>query len=170
MKPEDLNEKTKDNDSQYETPQWVLLIFSWINGVFGSIFRTTIRFIKNIPSRIKNKYLRYRNEKNRMPRRKTRSKVYVLVGYVNKKHVDRKYAALKVQHLIRKTLVMIIIIVFLIMIFQWLNPLGKVKELKQIVGIDEIGDLAQDDPFGASKSSVSIEMFLTSPTPAAEDS
>lgn len=142
-------------------------VIIWLQGVVGSIYRTTLRFIKNIPSRLHNKYLRYMNERRRMPRRKTKSKVYVLVGYTSKEHVDRRFMAMKVQNLIRKSLLLGILIVFLIIIFKWLDPLGNINELKQIVGIDSMDDLAQEDPFGSVDPDTSNVQFniAASPTP-----
>lgn len=158
MRPDTNNLNTQSGNSRNEAPVRTFSIFSWIQGVSGSIFRTTVRLVKNIPSRMHNKYLRYRNEKKRMPRRKTKSKVYVLVGYTTKEHVDRRFAALKVQQLIRKTLIALIVIVFLVIMYNWLDPLGNTNEIKQIVGIEKINDLAQEDPFQADVTTNQVQV------------
>ena len=165
MKPDIQNTDRQSGDPMNEAPMAAFAALSWVKGVGGSIFRTTARFLRNIPSRIRNKYLRYLNEKKRMPRRKTKSKVYVLVGYTNKKYVDRRYAATKVQNLIRKVLLISILLVFLVIMYKWLNPLGNTNELKLIVGVDKIDDLTQDDPFGASVSSNQLIITTATPTP-----
>ena len=138
----------------------------WIQGVAGSISRTTVRFVRNIPSRVQNKYMRYLNEKKRMPRRKTKSKVYVLAGYTTKAYVNRRFAAIKVQQIIRKTLLGLILVVFLVIMYKWLDPLGNTNELKQIIGIDKIDDLAQDDPFSDTGAANQIQINLATITPS----
>ena len=165
MKPDMQNTNRQGKDPVNEAPTAALAALSWIKGVGDSIFRTTVRFLRNIPSRIRNKYLRYLNEKKRMPKRKTKSKVYVLVGYTNKKYVDRRYAATKVQNLIRKVLLISILLVFLVILYKWLNPLGNTNELKLIIGVDKIDELAQDDPFGATMSSNQLIITTSTPTP-----
>jgi hypothetical protein len=151
----------KNDDPGNDPPVGVSRILLTISEVLGSIARTTVRFVKNIPSRIQNKYMRYRNEKNRLPKRRTKNKVYVLVGYTTKEHVDRKYAAIKVQHLIRRVLMVCILIVFLVIMYNWLNPLGNTTELKQIIGINKIDDLALEDPFGSSGETNQIQLSTT---------
>jgi len=172
MNSDNHNPNFQRDDQNEDVPTGAALLLSAIAGVFGSIVRTTVRFVKNIPSRIQNKYLRYCNEKNRLPRRRTKSKVYVLVGYTTKEHVDRKYAAIKVQHLIRRVLLICILIVSLVILYNWLNPLGNTNDLKQIVGINKIDDLAQKDPFGSPGATNQIKLSTTTssvsvtPTPA----
>lgn len=149
MKSDNKNANIQDSSSD-EAPIGAFAVIPWFKGVAGSIFRTTERFIRNIPSRLRNKYLRYRNEKKRLPKRKTKSKVYVLVGYTTKEHVDRRFTGIKVQRMIRKFLLLIILLVFLLIMYKLLDPLGNTNEIKQIVGINKIDDLAQNDPFGDS--------------------
>ena len=152
MKSDNQNANIHKDSSQEAVQVGVYAFIPWIKGVAGSVFRTTERFVRNIPSKLRNKYLRYRNEKKRLPRRKTKSKVYVLVGYTTKEHVDRRFTGIKVQQMIRKVLLLFILFVFLLIVYKWLNPLGNTNEIKQIVGIDKIDDLAQEDPFGDSAS------------------
>ena len=121
-----------------------------ISGVFGCIGRTTVRFFKNIVPRSVNKYRRWRNEKNRMPKRTTKSKVYVLIGYTTKEHVDRHFRSFKIQNLIRTGLLVLILITIVIITMNWLDPFGNMDELKQIIGIDKVQDLTEEDPFEAA--------------------
>lgn len=167
MKSDSQNTVSNSDKTPDDVIRRSLPIQTWALGVVGSIYRTTERFVRNIPSRIRNKYRRYLNEKKRMPRRKTKSKVYVLVGYTTRQHVDRHFAALKVQHLIRTILLLSILLVFIVIMYKWLDPLGKTNELKQIVGIDRITDLAEDDPFVPAESSNDFIVSVTiTPTPA----
>ena len=121
-----------------------------ISGVFGCIGRTTVRFFKNIIPRTVNKYRRYMNEKNRMPKRTSKSKVYVLIGYTTKEHVDRHFRSIKIQNMIRTALLVLILIAVIVITMNWLDPFGNMDELKQIIGIDKVQDLTQEDPFGAA--------------------
>jgi len=164
MKSDNQDANSKNGNTQDEVPIGAYAVIPWIKGIAGSIFRTTKRFVRNIPSRLRNKYLRYRNEKNRLPRRKTKSKVYVLVGYTTKEHVDRRFIGIKVQQMIRKVLLLLILFVFLFIMYKLLDPLGNTNEIKQIVGIDKIDDLAQEDPFGASGKSNQIQISTTTIT------
>ena len=165
MNSDSKNMNTHNADSGEEAPERGSSILMWIQGVVGSIGRTTVRFVKNIPSRIQNKYQRYRNEKKRMPRRKTKSKVYVLVGYTTKEHIDRRFAAVKVQQIIRKVMLGFILLFMVIILNNWLNPLGNTDELKQIIGIDKIDDLAQEDPFGEPGATNQIQIITPTGTP-----
>ena len=66
----DRNNLDKNSENvKAETSSGNFSLTAWIQGVAGSIGRTTVRFVRNIPSRVQNKYMRYRNEKKRMPRR-----------------------------------------------------------------------------------------------------
>lgn len=121
-----------------------------ISGVFGCIGRTTVRFFKNIVPRSVNKYKRWKNEKNRMPKRTSKSKVYVLIGYTTKEHVDRHFRSMKIQNLIRTALLVLILVTIVVITMKWLDPFGNMDELKQIIGIDKVQDLTQEDPFGAA--------------------
>lgn len=127
-------------------------VMSWIKGVAGSVGRTTVRYLKNIPPRLQNKYLRCRNEKKRMPRRTSKNRVYVLIGYTTKDHVDRRYRATKVQNLIRTVLLVLIMAALIFISYKWLNPFGKSDEILQIIGINNIDDLTQEDPFSAAET------------------
>lgn len=166
MKSDRNHLDTNSADAKDEVSSGAFSLLTWIQGVVGSIGRTTVRFVRNIPSRLQNKYMRYRNEKKRLPRRKTKSKVYVLAGYTTKAYVNRRFAAIKVQQIIRKTLLGLILLVFLVIMYKWLDPLGNTNELKQIIGIDKIDDLAQEDPFSNTGAANQIQINLATVTPS----
>jgi uncharacterized membrane protein len=102
-----------------------------------------------------------------MPQRKTRSKVYVLIGYTSKEHVDRRYRAIKVQNVIRKVLVLLIVVLFLLILFKWVDPLRNSEQYKQMMGISDMKELTKVDPFGAVGESSDYEIYVpsNSPTP-----
>ena len=166
MKSDRNKQDINSENARDEVSSGSFSLITWIQGVGGSIGRTTVRFVKNIPSRVQNKYMRYRNEKKRLPRRKTKSKVYVLAGYTTKAYVNRRFAAIKVQQIIRKILLGLILVVFLLIMYKWLDPLGNTNELKQIIGIDKIDDLAQEDPFSDTRASNQIQINLATITPS----
>ena len=64
-----------------------------ITAIFGSVVRTTVKFFKNLPSRAENYVKRKISEYKRKPKRDTANKVYVLVGYATKSHIDSKLSA-----------------------------------------------------------------------------
>lgn len=165
MKPEKPDIEGRDTHPAKESLIAVSPAILWIQGVFSCVYWTTIRYIRNIPSRIRNKYLRWRNLKNRMPKRKTRSKVYVLIGYTSKEHVDRRYRAIKLQHFIRKVLFALVIIVFLLIFFKWLNPLRNSDQYKQMMGISDMKDLTRADPFGTEGVTANVSIYTPTDTP-----
>jgi len=166
MKSDRNNLDINSEDAKVEASSGTFSLITWIQGVAGSFVRTTVRFVRNIPSRLQNKYMRYLNEKKRLPRRKTKSKVYVLAGYTTKAYVNRRFAAIAVQQIIRKTLLGLILVVFLVIMYKWLDPLGNTNELKQIMGIEKIDDLAQDDPFSEKGAANQIQFSLATVTPS----
>jgi uncharacterized membrane protein len=141
----------------------------WIKRVAICIFRTTVRYIRNIPSRVRNKYLRWKNLRKRMPQRKTKSKVYVLIGYTSKQHVDRRYRAIKVQNMIRKILVLLIVVLFIMILFKWIDPLRNSEQYKQMMGISDMKDLTKVDPFGAAGETSGFEIYSPSISPTPTD-
>jgi len=144
--------RSPENDSSAKSAEVTRnnSISARISGVFGCIGRTTVRFFKNIIPRTVNKYRRYMNEKKRMPKRTSKSKVYVLIGYTTKEHVDRHFRSLKIQNLIRTALLILILAAVIVITMNWLDPFGNMDELKQIIGIDKVQDLTQEDPFGSA--------------------
>jgi|GEM_PF-4602321 len=121
-----------------------------------SILRTTRRAFKNLIPSIRNKYRRWRNERNRLPKRTTRSKAYLLVGYTTKEHIDKRYRAMKTQNIIRVVLLISLLVLTMYILQKWLNPFGNTDELKQIIGIEGIDELTEEDPFSKSGNAENI--------------
>lgn len=144
---------------------WYVRAINWIAGVASSVFRTTVRYVKNIPSNLINLYRRRKKEHDRMPKRTTASKVYVLIGYTTKKYVDRKYRREKVLYRLRSVLVVAIIIVLLIMIYQTVIPMIDSSEYKQMLGIEKIEKMAEKDPFESEKDNNIILFSAEDTTP-----
>lgn len=132
---------------------WYMRAINWVIGVVSSVFRTTVRYFKNIPSKMINLYRRRKKEHDRMPKRNSANKVYILIGYTTKKNVDRKYRREKVLYRLRSVLVLAIIIVLLIMIYQAVIPMIDSSEYKQMLGIEKIEKMAEKDPFETEKDS-----------------
>ncbi len=142
---------------------WYIRAVNWVVGVASSVFRTTVRFFKNIPSKIINYFRRRKKEHDRMPKRTSANRVYVLIGYTTKKYVDRKYRREKVMHRIRSVLVFLIIIILLIMVYRSVVPMIDSSEYKQMLGIEKIEKMAEKDPFESEKDN-DIILFSTEET------
>lgn len=125
-------------------------IVSGLEDVFGCIYRTTLRYFKNIPHRIQNKYQRYRNEKKRLPKRRSRNRVYYLVGYTTKEKVDRRFYAMRRQLLIRRVLLILIFLSALYIAYKTIQPFQNTSEFQQIIGFDDVKEIAQSAPFALS--------------------
>ena len=138
-------------------------------GFFGFIGRTTWNFFKNLPNQIRNKINEKIAEKRRMPKRKSIHKVYVLVGYTTKEYVDRKYRKERSLLIIRKVLVAMIIIVLIIMAYRWIMPMLDTDEYKQMIGINELEDLTESDPFATESSAKAVVPESVAITPIPSD-
>ncbi|MBO4689010.1 MAG: hypothetical protein J5636_10935 [Clostridiales bacterium] len=139
-----------------------------IGDFFQFLGRTTIQYFKNLPNDIRNKVKAKIAEHRRMPKRKSISKVYVLVGYTTKEYVDQKYRKEKILLNIRRILVAAIIILILIMTYRWIMPKFDTNEYKQMIGIQEIDDLTQSDPFATetTKEDIAPESQAVTPIPS----
>ncbi len=150
--PDDQRQEVfTDSTERHRAP--VVVFFSELA---GSILRTTKRFFKNLIPSIRNKYRRWRNERNRLPKRTTRSKAYLLVGYTTKEHIDKRYRAMKLQNIIRVVFLISILVLTIYVLQKWLNPFGNTDELKQIIGIEGIDELTEEDPFSKNANSENI--------------
>lgn len=145
------NRQTPGENKKMEDRQQSQIV-SWLYGLFGSIWRTTKRFFKNIIPSTKNHFKRWRNERNRLPKRQTRSKAYLLVGYTTKENIDKRYRAMKIQNIIRVFLLLSIMMLTIFILYKWLNPFGNTDELQQIVGVNEIDELTGEDPFAKNQA------------------
>jgi len=165
MEPEKPNTSGQANPSSVTISTGFEQSLLWIKGVASCVFWSSVRYIRNIPSKVKNKFLRWRNLQKRMPKRKTKNKVYVLIGYTSKKNVDRRYRAIKFQHMIRGIILTLIVIAFVFILYKWLDPLRNSEEYKQMIGISNMKDLTKDDPFGATGETSNIVVFQITDTP-----
>lgn len=158
--PEEKNQDVKQQSQ----------VIQWLTGLFGSIWRTTKRFFKNMIPSVKNSYKRWRNERSRLPKRTTRSKSYLLVGYTTKENINKRYRAMKIQNMIRLALLLSIIMLTIFILYKWLNPFGNTDELQQIVGISKIEELTGEDPFAKDQSSDDLLVLNDVPLSSSSDS
>ena len=84
-----------------------------ITAICGSVVRTTVKFFKNLPSRAQNWVRRKITEYKRKPKRDTANKVYVLVGYATKSHIDAKINAERNLIILNRGLLIIIFFLLL---------------------------------------------------------
>ena len=143
-------------------------LLSAVGGFFKFLGRTTVQFFKDLPNEIRNKVKAKIAEHRRMPKRKSINKVYVLVGYTTKEYVDQKYRKEKTLLIIRRILIACIVIIVLIMTYQWITPKLDTNEYKQMVGINDIDDLTQNDPFATetTKEDIAPESQAVTPIPS----
>ena len=139
-----------------------------VGGFFKFLGRKTVQFFKDLPNEIRNKVKAKIAEHRRMPKRKSINKVYVLVGYTTKEYVDQKYRKERTLLIIRRILIACIVIIVLIMTYQWITPKLDTNEYKQMVGINDIDDLTQNDPFATetTKEDIAPESQAVTPIPS----
>ena len=120
----------------------------------------TVRLIKGLPSRflafVKRKIKEYRSR----PKRKDISRVYVVVGYTTKKRVDEKFNAERRMMIIRRGLLILIFILVLLIAVDRLTGAINYGELSQIFGIEEWGQVVENDPF-ADRTTESTPPVIT---------
>ena len=136
-----------------------------IGGFFAFLGRTTVQFFKNLPDAIRNRVKAKIAEHRRMPKRKSISKVYVLVGYTTKEYVDRKYRKERALLVIRKILIACIIFLVLVMTYRWFKPKVDYTEYKQMIGVNELDELTQSDPFATETTNNAIAPDVQNVTP-----
>ena len=113
----------------------------------GCSYRATVRLIKGLPSRfvafVKRKIKEYRNR----PKRTDISRVYVVVGYTTKKRVDEKFNAERRMMIIRRGLLVLIFLLIIFIAVDRFTGIINYGELSQIFGIEEWGQVVENDPF-----------------------
>lgn len=167
MDNEQINLENNENEEIASESLWERILFAVV-GFFAFIGRTTWKFFKDLPTKIRNKINEKIAEKRRMPKRKSIHKVYVLVGYTTKEYVDRKYRKERALLIIRKILVAAIVIILIMMVYRWFMPQLDTDEYKQMIGINELNELTESDPF-ATESSVrasALESQEVTPIPS----
>lgn len=127
--------------------------------IVSCIHRTNVRFIVNLPHRIKNYIIqKYNNYKNK-PKRNEMNKVYVLIGYTTKQNIDNKYTEEHLMIVFRRFLLGFIFVLLLLITLNWIKPLINVDQYKQIFGIESVDEITSNDPFEVdSQTSTLIEL------------
>ena len=151
-----LNQDERNTDSISSTSNMSSLVLDFL----GCSYRATVRLIKGLPSRflafVKRKIKEYR----RRPKRKDISRVYVVVGYTTKKRVDEKFNAERRMMIIRRGLLILIFILVLLIAVDRLTGAINYGELSQIFGIEEWGQVVENDPF-ADRTTESTPPVIT---------
>ena len=137
-------------------------ILNRLSGICGSVARTTVRFFKNLPGRAMNFVRRKINEYKRRPPREDINKVYVLVGYTTKKHIEARYNREREMMIFRRGLLLIIFVLLLLISFKTVVPYVNVDQYKNMFGIGDVEELTENDPFA--------EDAISTPTVYAETS
>jgi len=138
------------------------------NAFLGSSIRATKRFFKYLPWRIGNLVKRRINDYKHRPARTDINKVYVLVGYTTRKHVDEKYNAERHMIVLRRGLLALIFILLLFISVNKVLEVTNFDEIKQMFGIGSWSEVTQNDPFKSSSTDVTENTALikvASPTP-----
>lgn len=151
-----LNQDERNTDSISSTSNMSSLVLDFL----GCSYRATVRLIKGLPSRflafVKRKIKEYRSR----PKRKDISRVYVVVGYTTKKRVDEKFNAERRMMIIRRGLLILIFILVLLIAVDRLTGAINYGELSQIFGIEELGQVVENDPF-ADRTTESTPPVIT---------
>lgn len=147
--------KNRNNSSSYVSDE------NFIVSVLSCIHRTNIRFITNLPTRIKGYFLRKINEYKNQPKRTEINKVYVLVGYTTKQNIDNRFNDEHLMIFFRRFLLIIIGILLLIIAIQWIRPLIVVDQYKQIFGIESVEEMTSNDPFNDNADTASLDQNIS---------
>lgn len=120
---------------------------STLGDIFGCIGRTTVRYVRNIPNKTVNYAKRKINEYKRRPPREDINKVYVLVGYTTKAHIDARYNAERFMIILRKGLLLLIFVLILLISIKAVLPYVNIAQYQHMFGIEDVDELTQNDPF-----------------------
>lgn len=127
--------------------QWYARLARRFAVLGSSVYRNTIQYFKNIPSKIIHFFRIRINEKKRMPKRNTPNRIYVLVGYTTQAHIDRKFRREKAIHITRTVLIIGVFLMILLLSIRSLKPFVESFQYKQLLGIENIQEMTQNDPF-----------------------
>lgn len=75
-------------------------------------------------------------------RRRSRQRVYRLLGYTTVSKINSRRKSEKRQRLLRQLLLMLIIVLVIILLFHLYNPIRDLTEWYRIIGIKDLKDLA----------------------------
>jgi hypothetical protein len=126
---------------------WYVRFGKRIQAIAISMYRTTIQYFKNIPSRIANCYKTKANEKKRLPKRTSANRIYVLVGYTTQSHIDSRFRKQKSIHIIRNLLIAGVIALLIILAYRSILPLIDSEQYKKMLGIEHVDEMTEKDPF-----------------------
>ncbi|MCQ2516783.1 MAG: hypothetical protein MJ094_07970 [Saccharofermentans sp.] len=121
-----------------------------IKAIFGSVVRTTVSVFVNIPSRSKNYFNRIIAEYKRKPKRNSANKVYVLIGYTTKQHIDSKHNAERNMIILRRGLLALIFILIFFILLNRITPYININQYFDMFGITSVDDVTRNDPFVAT--------------------
>ena len=127
-----------------------------LTDIFGSVVRTTVKYFKNLPSRFENYIKRRISEYKRKPKRDSVNKVYVLVGYATKEHIDAKINAERNLIIINRGLLLIIFFLILFISINAILPHIDTQQYQDMFGISTVEEVTRNDPFtvpGTSEAS-----------------
>ena len=137
-----------------------------LSAIFGSIVRTTVKFFKNLPSRCENYFKRKLTEYRRKPKRDTANKVYVLVGYATKSHIDSKHNAERNLIILNRGLLIIIFFLILFICINAILPHINTEQYQDMFGISTVEEVTRNDPFTVPGTSSTAQTLPPVATPA----
>lgn len=124
------------------------IIVSTGKAVLLSIGHATVKFVREIPAKFKSFCVIKLNEYKSRPKRTEMNKVYVLVGYTTKQHVDSKYRTEHMLVTVRRILLVIIFLELVLISFNKFIPMVNFDQYKSIFGISDVEEITGNDPFG----------------------
>lgn len=127
--------------------------YTEIGSIFRSVVNTTVKFFRDLPVRIKSDIKKKYNEYKRKPVRNDINKVYVLVGYTTKAHIDSKYNAERSMIILRRGLLILIFVLLLFISLKKILPYINTESYSQMFGISSVDEMTENDPFMNNDSS-----------------
>ena len=140
-----------------------------ITAICGSVVRTTVKFFKNLPSRAQNWVRRKITDFKRKPKRDDVNKVYVLIGYATKSHIDSKHNAERNLIILNRGLLLIIFFLLLFISINAILPHINVEQYGDMFGISSVEEVTRNDPFtvpgtGETSPTVPSATVVSEPT------
>lgn len=123
------------------------IVIKTLKMIFASMGRATLKFFREIPAKVKSHCVLRINEFKSRPKRTEMNKIYVLVGYTTKQHVENKYRTEHLLITVRRVLLIIILLEMLLISINKLVPLVDFSQYQNILGISSIDDMTNNDPF-----------------------
>lgn len=124
-----------------------------LSGIFGSVIRTTVKTVKNLPSRAENYIKRKIKEHKRKPKRDGVNKVYVLVGYATKEHIDAKINVERNLIILNRGMLLIIFFLLIFIALHAVTPYLNPDQYQDMFGISTYEEVTRNDPFTLPGSS-----------------